>query len=113
MPGLGQLFKLAVIFGSVVVDASPKFNNARPRAIEIRAPKPLAQAPAPAAAPAPPAPAAAPPPAPAPAAASPGAPAPAAAPPAAGGLTDTDILQLYVRAALFCQGTLAHSTIAP
>jgi hypothetical protein len=85
MPGISQLIKLALVFGSVAVNASPKFNNARPRTFEIRAP----QAPAPAA-PAPPA--AAPAPAPAPAAppAAPGAPAP----PAAGGLTDVDILQL-------------------
>jgi predicted lipid-binding transport protein (Tim44 family) len=75
MPGFSQLIKLALVFGSVAVNASPKFNNARPRTFEIRAP----QAPAPAAAPAPGAPAP---------------PAPAPAPAAAGNLTDVDILQL-------------------
>lgn len=88
MPGISQLIKLALVLGSVAVNASPKFNNARPRTFEIRAPQapaPVAPAPAPTAAP-PVAPPAAPAPAPAP-----GAPA---AP--AGNLTDVDILQLYV-----------------
>jgi len=75
------------------VSASPKFNNARPRTFEIRAPQAPAPAPA-ASAPAAPAPAAA---SPSPAAGAPPAAAPPAAPapgaPAAGGLTDVDILQ--------------------
>jgi predicted lipid-binding transport protein (Tim44 family) len=85
MPGVAQICKLALILGSVVVEAAPKFNNARPRMIEIRAPKPVAQEPSASTS------------APAAAATSAGAAptgAPAAAP--AGNLTDVDILQLYV-----------------
>ncbi|KIW06578.1 uncharacterized protein PV09_02297 [Verruconis gallopava] len=41
MPGIAQLCTLALALGSVVVEAVPKFNNARPRTIEIRAPKPI------------------------------------------------------------------------
>jgi predicted lipid-binding transport protein (Tim44 family) len=84
MPGIAQICKLALVLGSVVVEAAPKFNNARPRMIEIRAPKPLAQEPASASATTS-----------ASAAATTAAAAPAAAAPA-GNLTDTDILQLYV-----------------
>jgi len=88
MPGLGQLLKLALVFGSVAtVSAHPKFGNARPRSIEIRTPQQPPAAAPPAAAPPASAPPAAAPPA---ASGAPGAPAPA---PAAGGLTDVDILQ--------------------
>jgi hypothetical protein len=81
MPSLASLAKLALILGSVAqVAAHPKF--LRPRTIEIRQAPAAAPAPAPAPAPAAPG---APPAAPAP---------PAASPAAAGGLTDTDILQL-------------------
>lgn len=79
-----------MIFGSVV-DAAPKFNNARPRALEIREPRPIPQSPAPAQPPTVAPPAAAPPAAAPPAAGQPSTPpAPGAAP----ALTDTDILQL-------------------
>lgn len=77
MPGVFSLVQLALIMGSVV-DAAPKFSNARPRAIEIRAPKAFPQAPA------------------APTTAPAAAPTTPAAPGAAPALTDTDILQLYV-----------------
>jgi predicted lipid-binding transport protein (Tim44 family) len=80
MPGIASLCKLALILGSVAVEAAPKFNNARPRMIEIRAPKPQ-EASATTAAPA--------------AGTSAAGAAPTAAAPA-GNLTDVDILQLYV-----------------
>jgi predicted lipid-binding transport protein (Tim44 family) len=78
MPGVRQLLQIALVFGSVV-SAHPKFQNARPRSVEIRQAPPAAAPPAAA-------------PSPAPGAAPPAAPAPGA--PAAGGLTDVDILQL-------------------
>jgi predicted lipid-binding transport protein (Tim44 family) len=81
MPGIASLCKLALILGSVAVEAAPKFNNARPRMIEIRAPKPQ-EGSATTAAPAAGTSVAA-------------AAAPTAAAPA-GNLTDVDILQLYV-----------------
>jgi hypothetical protein len=86
MPGVSSLVKLALIAASAV-EAVPKFSNAKPRSVEIRAPRPFPQAAAPSAS--------------VPSGAVPSMTPGGAAPPAAGGLTDTDILQLYV-----CYGKL-------